>query len=130
MPEAGVRGGVETLLTEWRPGAKPAAPRANANGGFRSEVQPAKLAAGEVKTVHVQGNVHMIVGAGPNIAVQVGEDGVLVVDTGDGKHTDKVLAAIRAIAPPDKEIRWMVNTTWRPEYTGGNAPLSQAGRTV
>jgi cyclase len=130
MPEAGVRGGAETLLPEWRPGAKPPAARPNVNGGFRPEVQPAKIAAGEVKAVHVQGNVHMIVGAGPNIAVQVGEDGVLVVDTGDGKQTDKVLAAIRSIAPPDKEIRWMVNTTWRPEYTGGNAPLSQAGRTV
>jgi glyoxylase-like metal-dependent hydrolase (beta-lactamase superfamily II) len=129
MPEAGVRGGAETLLPEWRPGAKPAAPRPNANGGFRAEVQPATLPAGEVKAVHVQGNVHMIVGAGPNIAVQVGEDGVLVVDTGNGKQTDKVLAAIKSLAP-DKEIRWMVNTTWRPEYTGGNAALSQAGRTV
>jgi glyoxylase-like metal-dependent hydrolase (beta-lactamase superfamily II) len=72
----------------------------------------------------------MIIGAGANIAVQVGEDGVLVVDTGDGKATDKVLAAIRGIAPPDKEIRWVVNTTWRPEHTGGNAKVAQAGRTV
>jgi len=130
MPEAGVRGGAETLLPGWRPGAKPAPPRPNANGGFRPEDQPAKLSPGEVLAVHVQGNVHMIVGAGANIAVQVGDDGVLVVDTGDGKMTDKVLAAIRQIAGPDKEIRWVVNTTWRPEYTGGNEPLAKAGRTV
>jgi hypothetical protein len=130
MPEGGVRGGAETLLPEWRPGAKPAPPRPDANGGFRSEVQPARLAPGDVKAVPVQGNVHMIVGAGANIAVQVGEDGVLVVDTGDGKMTDKVLAAIRSIAPPEKEIRWMVNTTFRPEHTAGNAPIAQAGRTV
>ena len=92
-------------------------------------VQPSKLAAGEVKAVHVQGNVHMIVGAGANIAVQVGDDGILVVDTGAAGTSDKVLAAIKALAP-DKEIRWMVNTTFRPDHTGGNEPLSKAGRTV
>ena len=130
MPEAGVRGGAETLLPEWRPGAKPVPPRPSANGGFRPEVQPATLAPGEVRAVHVQGNVHMIVGAGSNIAVQVGGDGVLVVDTGASGMTEKVLAAIRTIAPPDKEIRWMVNTTYRPEHTGGNELISRAGRTV
>jgi glyoxylase-like metal-dependent hydrolase (beta-lactamase superfamily II) len=83
-----------------------------------------------VRAVHVQGNVHMIIGAGANIAVQVGDDGVMVVDTGDGKMSDKVLAAIREIAPPDREIRWLANTTWRPEHTGGNAALAKAGRTV
>ena len=57
MPEAGVRGGAETLLPEWRPGTTPAAPRPGANGGFRPEHQPSKLAPGEVKAVHVQGNV-------------------------------------------------------------------------
>jgi glyoxylase-like metal-dependent hydrolase (beta-lactamase superfamily II) len=130
MPEAGVRGGAETLLPGWRPGAKPVPPRPDANGGFRPEVQPAPLPPGEVRAVHVQGNVHMIVGAGANIAVQVGDDGVLVVDSGDGKMSDQVLAAIREIAPPGREIRWLVNTTWRPEHTGGNELLAQAGRTV
>jgi cyclase len=130
MPEAGVRGGAETLLPGWRPGAKPAPPRPNANGGFGADVQPAKLPPGEVRAVHVQGNVHMIVGAGANIAVQVGDDGVLVVDTGNGKLTEKVIAAIREITPPGKELRWLVNTTWRPEHTGGNDVLAKAGRTV
>ena len=129
MPEAGVRGGAETLVPDWRAGAKPTAPRPNANGGFRPEVQPAKLAAGEVRAVHVQGNVHMIVGAGANIAVQVGNDGVLVVDTGAAGATEKVLAAIKALAP-GKEIRWAVNTTVRADHIGGNELVSKAGRTV
>lgn len=129
MPEAGVRGGAETLLPEWRPGAKPAAPRPGANGGFRPEQQPSTLAPGEVTAVHVQGNVHAIVGAGANIAVQVGNDGVLVVDTGAAGSSDKVLAAIRELAP-GKEIRWLVNTGYGADHTGGNAPLAQAGRTV
>jgi cyclase len=129
MPEAGVRGGAETLLPDWRPGAKPVAPRPGANGGFRPEQQPAKLPAGEVKAVHVQGNVHMIVGAGANVAVQVGEDGILVVDTGGAGMGEKVLSAAQALAP-DKEIRWLVNTTFRPDHTGGNEPVAKAGRTV
>jgi len=129
MPEAGVRGGAETLLPEWKPGAKPAAIRPGANGGFRPEDQPQRLPAGEVKAVHVQGNVHMIVGAGANIAVQVGEDGVLVVDTGNAGTSDKVLAAIKQIAP-GKEIRWVINTGMDPRHTGGNEPVSRAGRTV
>ena len=130
MPEDGVRGGPETLLPEWRPGTKPAAPRPNANGGFRPDQQPAKLAPGEVKAVHVQGNVHMIVGAGANIAVQVGDDGVLVVDAGAPGTTDKVLAAIQSITPPGKVIRWMVNTTFRPDHVAGNEAISKTGRTV
>ena len=130
MPPEGPRGGAETLLPEWKPGSGVTAPvRPNANSGFRPEHQPQRLPPGEVATVHVQGNVHMIVGAGANIAVQVGEDGVLVVDPGAAGTSDKVLAAIRPLAP-GKEIRWVVNTTWRPDHTGGNEPVSKAGRTV
>ena len=130
MPEAGVRGGADTLLPGWKPGAKPAAARAGANSGFGSDKQPQRLAPGEVTSVHVQGNVHMIVGAGSsNIAVQVGDDGVLVVDTGEAGTSDKVLATIKQIAP-GKEIRWIVNTTMSPNHTGGNEPISKAGRTV
>jgi cyclase len=129
MPEAGVRGGAETLLPDWKPGAKPLPARPGANGGFKPEDQPQHLNAGEVKAVHVQGNVHMIVGAGANIAVQAGEDGVLVVDTGNPGSSDKVLAAIKQIAP-GKEIRWVVNTGMSPDHTGGNESVSKAGRTV
>lgn len=129
MPRAGVRGGAETLRPEWRPGAAPAPVDPRANGGFRPEDQPARLPAGEVRAVHVQGNVHLIVGAESNIAVQVGEDGVLVVDTGGGGRTGAVLAAIEELAP-GKEIRWIVNTSMSPAHTGGNEAVSVAGRTV
>ena len=92
----GVRGGAETLLPEWKPGAKPARcanPARTAASGRRSSRSASRRV--RCKAVHVQGNVHMIVGAGANIAVQVGEDGVLVVDTGDAGTSDKVLAAIK-----------------------------------
>src|SRR5690606_10943382 len=65
------------------------------------------LAQAPIETVHVQGNVHMLIGAGGNIAVQVGDDGVLVVDTGSAERGDDVLAAIRRLS--DGPIRWIIN---------------------
>jgi len=129
MPKEGVRGGAETLLPDWKPGAARAATNTAKNGGFRPDVLPQRLAAGEVKVVPVQGNVHMIVGAGANIVVQVGEDGILVVDTGSGAQTEKVLAAIKQLAPM-KEIRWIINTGAHSDHLGGNEQLAKAGRTV
>src|SRR4029077_5538694 len=52
---------------------------------------------GEIHVVPVQGNVYMLVGAGGNIAVQIGDEGVLVVDTGLVAMSDKVLAAIKKL---------------------------------
>ena len=77
-------------------------------------------------TFHVGGNVHMIVGAGANIAVQVGDEGVLVVDTGLGQNADRVIATIKQLAP-GKTIRWIVNTHFHPDHTGGNEALAKAG---
>jgi cyclase len=83
-------------------------------------------APAEVDTIHVQGNVYMLVGAGGNIAVQVGDDGVLVVDTGLAQNADKVLAAIKKLS--DQPIRWILDTHFHPDHTGGNEALSKAGR--
>ena len=129
MPKEGARGGAETLLPDWKPGAPRVAINPAKNGGFRPEDLPQRLAAGEVKAVPVQGNVHMIVGAGANIAVQVGEDGILIVDTGSGAANDKVLTAIKQLAPT-KEIRWIINTGAQADHIGGNEPFAKAGRTV
>jgi glyoxylase-like metal-dependent hydrolase (beta-lactamase superfamily II) len=84
--------------------------------------------ASEIETFHVQGNVYMIVGAGANIAVQTGDDGVLVVDTGSREGAADVLAAIRGLS--DKPIRWIINTHAHEDHTGGNETISQAGITV
>ena len=94
----------------------------------RPAAQPAPAGAGELKTVRVQGSVYMIVGAGANIAVQIGDNGVFVVDTGAAAYTDRVLAAIRELSK--KDIRWIVNTTLDPDHVGGNEKISKAGRTV
>jgi cyclase len=83
---------------------------------------------GEIKVFHVQGNVYLLYGGGANVAVQIGDEGVVVVDTGSAANRDKVLAAIRQLSA--KTIRWIVNTHSDADHTGGNATISQAGMTV
>ena len=84
--------------------------------------------SGEIHTFHVQGNVYLLVGAGGNIAVQTGDEGVLVVDSGLAQHADKVLAAIRKLS--DKPIRYIINTQFGPDHVGGNDVIGKAGRTT
>jgi cyclase len=99
--------------------------------GFAARVstqQPAQAPAVEVSAFHVQGNVYLLVGAGGNIAVQTGDEGVLVVDTGLAQNADKVIAAIRKLS--DKPIRWVLNTHFHPDHTGGNEAISKAGSTT
>jgi glyoxylase-like metal-dependent hydrolase (beta-lactamase superfamily II) len=82
----------------------------------------------EVHVWPAQGNVYMIVGAGGNIAVQAGKDGVLLVDTGLAPMSDKVLAAIRTISKGP--IRYIVNTHYHADHTGGNEKIRLAGSTI
>jgi cyclase len=72
--------------------------------------------------------VYLLVGAGGNIAVQIGDDGVLVVDTGLAAHAEKVLAAIHNLS--DKPIRYIINTHGHPDHTGGNEIIGKAGSTT
>jgi cyclase len=76
----------------------------------------------------VQGNLYMIVGAGGNVAVQVGKEGVLVVDTGLAPMADKTLAAIKTLS--DGPIRYIINTHYHPDHTGGNEKIRLAGSTI
>ena len=80
----------------------------------------------QVETLHVQGPVHMIAGAGGNIAVQVGDTGVLMVDTGYEQMSGKVLAAIRSLT--DKTLRTIINTTLMDAHTGANGVFIKEGR--
>lgn len=83
---------------------------------------------GQVHVLHVQGNVYMLVGAGANITVQAGDDGVLLVDTGTAAMSQQVLAAIHSIS--DKPIRYIINTSADPDHVGGNLVIAAAGSTI
>lgn len=81
----------------------------------------------EVHTLPVQGNVYMLVGAGGNITVHVGEEGVLLVDTQFAELSPKIIAAVRQLS--DKPIRYIVNTHGHADHVGGNEPIAKAGIT-
>ncbi|PWU06985.1 MAG: hypothetical protein C5B51_10990 [Terriglobia bacterium] len=82
----------------------------------------------EVHTLPVQGNVYMLVGAGGNITVQAGKDGVLLVDTEYAQLSDKILAAIRKLS--DGPLHYIINTHYHPDHTSGNENLRKAGSTI
>jgi glyoxylase-like metal-dependent hydrolase (beta-lactamase superfamily II) len=79
--------------------------------------------ADEVRSMHVKGRIWLISGAGANVTVQVGDEGVLVVDTGTAGAAQRVREEIRNIAG-DKPIRYVINTHWHADHTGGNVVLS------
>jgi cyclase len=76
----------------------------------------------------VQGNIYMLVGAGANITVQIGDTGVLLVDTGLAAMSDQVLAAVHTLS--DKPIRFIIDTTDDPDHVGGNERIAKAGSTI
>jgi glyoxylase-like metal-dependent hydrolase (beta-lactamase superfamily II) len=86
------------------------------------------LADVEIRVQAVRDNVFMLVGAGGNTTVQVGDDGVLVVDTQFAEVSGRLLAAIRALS--DQPIRYVVNTHAHGDHVGGNAAFFKAGATI
>src|SRR5262245_3233266 len=81
----------------------------------------------EIHILPAQGNVYMLVGAGSNITVQVGTDGVLIVDTEYAALSTKIVAALRTLSKGP--IRYVINTTYDADHTGGNEPIRKAGST-
>jgi len=82
----------------------------------------------EIQALQVRDNVYMLVGSGGNITMQVGDDGILLVDTQFAPLAEKIVAAIRKLSP--KPIHYIVNTHHHGDHTGGNANLRAAGTTV
>jgi len=81
-----------------------------------------------IEVLPVQGNVHLIAGAGGNIAVQIGDDGVLLVDSGAAEMSAQVLSAIRRLS--DRPIRYVLNTHLHADHIGGNAAIAAAGASL
>jgi cyclase len=79
-----------------------------------------------LELLHVQGNISMVAGAGGNIAVQVGKDGILLVDSGSATMTDKVVETIRTLSKG--QVSYIVNTNERGDHAGGNANFARIGR--
>ncbi|HTA51821.1 MAG TPA: MBL fold metallo-hydrolase [Candidatus Acidoferrum sp.] len=91
----------------------------------RQDSAPEKSA---IQLLDVQGRVHMLVGAGANITIQLGDAAVVLVDTGIPQMSPQVLAAIRTLS--QKPIEFIINTSVDADHTGGNKNLSQSGHFI
>jgi glyoxylase-like metal-dependent hydrolase (beta-lactamase superfamily II) len=83
---------------------------------------------GELTLLEIKPGFHMIAGAGSNVAVHIGRDGVVVTDAGRADAAEGLLAAIRRLTP--RPIRLVINTSADPDHVGGNAVLSAAGESI
>src|SRR5579864_8103648 len=121
----------------------------------QNRLQPGPDANG-IEIVPVRGNIYLLAGAGANITLSVGRDGVFMVDTGAAQMADKVYAAIQRLTTdlntfrqpytredphsggsgtilssytPPKPIRYIANTSMFPDHSGGNPRLAELGKT-
>ena len=79
----------------------------------------------EIKTIPVADGIYMLMGEGGNIGVLAGEDGVFLIDDQYAVLSEKIIAAVKAISK--QPIRFLINTHWHPDHTGGNENLGRAG---
>ena len=95
-----------------------------------TSLMPAAFAADEVtiERVHVAEHVHLLYGKGGNIGVSAGPDGVFLIDDQYAPLSDKILAALRQIS--DQPVRFVVNTHWHGDHTGGNEALGRRGALI
>lgn len=81
-----------------------------------------------IETTQLSEHVYMLVGAGGNIGISIGEDGVFVIDDQFAPLTPKIVAAIKLLS--DKKINLLVNTHWHGDHTGGNENMHKLGATI
>jgi len=99
-----------------------------ARGGPQQPPDARAAAAGDLEVLQIRPNFFMIAGAGAHIAVQIGDDGVVVVDGGSAAKADAVVAAIKRLTP--RPIRYVIDTGADADHVGGNETLSKAGQTL
>ena len=79
----------------------------------------------EIRTEALRGNVHVLYGAGGNIGISAGEDGVVLIDDQFAPLTDRIKAAVGKIS--DKPILYAINTHFHGDHTGGNENMGNSG---
>lgn len=82
----------------------------------------------QIKTTEVAEGVYMLEGRGGNIGVSVGEDGAFVIDDQFAPLTERILAAVAELS--DQPVRFVVNTHWHGDHTGGNENMGEAGAII
>ena len=97
-------------------------------GGFLSGARAQDFDAVEISIIPVAPGLHMMVGRGGNLAVSSGDDGVFLVDDQYAPLTQKIRAAIATVS--DEPLRFVLNTHWHGDHTGGNENLGRAGALI
>ena len=82
----------------------------------------------EIETVQLETDLFMLMGQGGNIGLSVGDDGAFLIDDQFAPLTDKILAAVAEVT--DQPVRWVLNTHWHGDHTGGNENLGAAGAMI
>jgi cyclase len=124
LPASAARGGADTMYPEYRAAMrKPAT-----SSAVEPEAQPEIPNHSGIHVLHVRGNIFMLSGAGGNITVDAGSEGVLLVDTGLPEGTDQVLAEVAKLS--SKPTRYIIDTHLHPDHTGGNEKIAKLGQTI
>jgi glyoxylase-like metal-dependent hydrolase (beta-lactamase superfamily II) len=127
LPVAATRGGAETMYPEYRLAMRTAAVSVAPGPASQAQTQTESPQPG-IHVQHVRGNVYMLSGAGGNITVDAGNEGVLLVDTGLSSMTDQVVAEIAKLS--DKPVRYIIDTHFHADHTGGNEKIAKLGQTI
>jgi cyclase len=122
LPFEITRGGAWTTLPEYkRLGA-------NTNPFFATQPEGPPRDETSIEVLPVRGNVFMLAAGGRNIALSVGPEGVLMVDTALAPQAQKIAAAIQKVS--NRPIRYLINTNADGDHTGGNAFFSKLGKPI
>lgn len=82
----------------------------------------------QIKVTHVAGTVYMLEGAGGNIGVSVGDDGIIIVDDQFAPLAEKIRAGLKGIT--DKPVKFVINTHWHGDHTGGNPQFGETSTII
>jgi cyclase len=124
LPEPATRGGAQTMYPEYRKTMGAAVASVTPEPEIKSESPP----RAQLHVQHVRGGIFMLSGAGGNITIDAGTEGVLLVDTGLAEKTGEVLAEIAKIS--SKPVRYIIDTHLHPDHTGGNEKIAKLGQTI
>ena len=119
------------ILKRWKPAIGPGLFSLMFGLAFWSSIQTAQAqqnASQELDVLRLRPNFWVIAGAGGNIAVETGQEGTIVVNAGTAEAAGRVVAAIKKVT--EQPIRYIIDTSADPDFAGGNAVLSKAGRNI
>jgi cyclase len=84
----------------------------------------------EIKSTRLTDNLYLLQGAGGNVAASVGTDGVLLVDAMVAAAADELRAAVKGLAANDRPVRFLIDTHYHDDHTGGNLLFAQGGAAI